>query len=300
MFLAGVVLYCYMLVLWVNAYILSLAALGASYYYRHIYAALVPLGCLLGLRSPAAKHLFRVLVSKGRVGKAMVVALGEVGAPCTYELVFPHFMFCDPWVTHDIPSTMHIADRLLMDKTFHKVVCPWVTPILNGASSLPLTGGTIRRCLALKRAFGLFPGGFVEAAGITATREVLYAGTLGYHLVQARQARARMSVMLVYDSNPANVNIESFASVRLFLARRGMPLVMPDPVHFLRWVLWPSSSPVFVRRVEVDVERTDSDALAVLLLRTYKEDAAMLLRDHGVALRIPEVHFRDAGRRPLR
>ena len=261
---------------------------------------LVPAGAWLAARYfPLRRRVAERLLSLGRRNTEVVV-LGEIGDPAPCELQIPHFMFTDPYISHDVYQRTGAGGTLLIDRLLHRISpCNWLCESLSHGrvAAGELTGRGIRKFLAQGKPYRLFPGGFMETVGITATREVLYLGSLGYHLKQVRRAGSRMSLLLVYDANPLFVNIEWFAPVRAFFARRGVPVAMPDPVHFMRSLVRGKGA-VFVRRVSVDGGMGE-EALAALVLRTYRADADALLRDHGVRMRSPEVHFRDA-RAPMR
>ena len=218
-----------------------------------------------------------------------------------YLLAFPHFSFTDPWITHDTSRVLVSGSNLLIAPLMYWTSPAWFCRTFSGerVDFELLSGNSIRTLLDRKKPFMISPGGFIEASGITSTREVLYAGALGYHLTQARRFGVAITVLLVYDANPIIVNVEAFAALRMFLARRGVPLVIPDIFHMVRSILRPSTEKVFLRRVAVDVDMHET-TLAELILETYKSDAAALLRDHGVSMRTPEIHFRDSRRKPLR
>lgn len=261
----------------------------------------IPLGTWMFIRyNPLVRHALDRLVHWGR-RRTEVIILGDIGVQSPCELLFPHFMFTDAYISHEVYRRMRISGSLLIDRFLHRASPNnWVSGCISsgGLTTDELTGNTIRRCLASGKPYCLFPGGFVEAAGITATREVLYIGRLGYHLEQARRAGVGLSIVLVYDANPMFVNIAPFGAVRCYLARRGFPVIMPDPFHFVK-SLMAGNNTVFARRLHIDAEM-DKVSVGDLILRTYKTDAEDLLQAYGVRLRVPEIHSQDESLAPMR
>ena len=137
----------------------------------------------------------------------------------------------------------------------------------------PLTDETVKKLMSEKRNIMALPGGFVEAAGVTTSTELIYLGKLPYWMHRCRSSGYTLRISLIYEGSRFYDQSDIGTSTRLMLAKHDIPCVVPVPT-----VRKPT---LFVRTMDVNLDWTMNEVVE-MIQTNYTIDVQMIKHKYGV------------------
>merc|ERR1711953_965352 len=117
-----------------------------------------------------------------------------------------------------------------------------------GATKIyPVGDRHVRRAMANNESVSAFPGGFIEAAATSRSCLRIYTGTYGYWVNRSLEHGYDIVVAVIYHGSDIWDQGESFFDMRMSLAKRGAPGIMPT--H-------PTRVPLAVRELVYPADKT--------------------------------------------
>lgn len=203
------------------------------------------------------------------------------------NLLVPHGFFCMGGATvhlklQQLQKMYNLEEILFIDHILYRFSLPVKTLIeAQGIGVQPLSHKNITEHMKKgNNNLYVFPGGFVEAAGMTNDEECMYTEKYTYYQKQCRKYGYSLQMIICYNGTTFYSQPSFARDFRVTIAKKNMPFVLPLPIM--------KRPKMFVRRIQIDIDKP-LDKLKQELYDQYMKDKEFIKENHGIDVKKPHI-----------